>query len=124
MRDRTGEEWAAAMGAIASMIDRSKKAQQNCSPGTAQHTLQKNRIHALMVASSLIERELTGRAEVAFGKDDLERAVAPLASLMSKSEKARQKLAPDTWQHAMLSDNLKALSNAAPLLEKALRGCE
>ena len=36
----------------------------------------------------------------------------PLASLLGKSEKAQQKLAPGTWQHAMLRDNLKALRHA------------
>lgn len=33
----------------------------------------------------------------------------PLLSLIGKSEKAQQKLAPGTWQHAMLRDNLEAL---------------
>lgn len=34
---------------------------------------------------------------------------APLQSLISKSEKALQKLAPGSWQHAMLHDHLAAL---------------
>lgn len=40
----------------------------------------------------------------------------PLTSLISKSEKARRKLAPGTWQHRMLGDNLRALRLAAALM--------
>ena len=41
-----------------------------------------------------------------------------MASLISKSEKALQKLSPGTWQHAMLQNNLKALHIAFALLNK------
>jgi hypothetical protein len=43
-------------------------------------------------------------------------AAAPIASLIAKSEKARHKFAPGTWQHAMLSDNLDALRIATTLM--------
>lgn len=48
--------------------------------------------------------------------DELRGALAPLASLLSKSEKAQLKVAADTWQHAMLADNIRALRMALPLL--------
>ena len=41
----------------------------------------------------------------------------PLASLISKSEKAQQKLTPKTWQHSMLCKNLKALHLAYALMK-------
>ncbi len=50
--------------------------------------------------------------------DKLQEARRPLASLISKSEKAQQKLAPETWQHRMLQDNLKALHIASALMNK------
>jgi hypothetical protein len=50
--------------------------------------------------------------------DYVQDALRPIASLISKSEKAQQKLAPGTWQHAMLRDNLKALCIASALLNK------
>jgi hypothetical protein len=50
--------------------------------------------------------------------DDLREALQPIASLISKSEKAQQKLAPGTWQHTMLRDNLKALRHASALMNK------
>jgi hypothetical protein len=43
-------------------------------------------------------------------------AAAPIASLIAKSEKARHKFTPGTWQHAMLSDNLDALYMATALM--------
>lgn len=42
----------------------------------------------------------------------------PIASLISKSEKAVLKLTPETWQHTMLTDNLKALHMGAALLNQ------
>ncbi len=50
--------------------------------------------------------------------DELQEALRPIASLISKSEKAQQKLAPGTWQHTMLRDNLKALHHASTLMNK------
>lgn len=50
--------------------------------------------------------------------DDLQEALRPIASLISKSEKAQQKLAPGTWHHRMLRDNLKALNIAFALMKK------
>ena len=48
--------------------------------------------------------------------DDVPEALRPIASLISKSEKAQLKLAPGTWQHTMLRDNLKALRHAFALM--------
>lgn len=44
-------------------------------------------------------------------------ALRPLASLISKSEKAQQKLKPGSWQHTMLAQNLKALRFATAHLQ-------
>ncbi|KQV47538.1 MULTISPECIES: hypothetical protein [unclassified Duganella] len=46
------------------------------------------------------------------------KALAPILSLISKSEKAQQKVAPGTWQHAMLGANLKALHIAVILFNE------
>lgn len=114
--DRPGEaDTERALRAIASMVERSEKAQARFAPGTAQHTLLENRINALGVASALVGQSPAGHPRAA-----LEKARAPIASLIGKSEKALGKLAPGSWQHAMLEENLWALRLAAPLLEKAL----
>ncbi len=48
--------------------------------------------------------------------NELDEALRPLASLISKSEKAQRHVAPETWQHAMLQDNLTALRHAYALM--------
>lgn len=48
--------------------------------------------------------------------DDLQGILRPMVSLISKSEKAQQKLAPGSWQHTMLRDNLRALRLALELM--------
>lgn len=50
--------------------------------------------------------------------DELQEALRPIASLISKSEKAKQKLTPGTWPHAMLRDSLNALHIASALMNK------
>ena len=49
---------------------------------------------------------------------ELQKARGPIASLIGKSEKALQKLAPETWQHRMLQENLAALRSASALMER------
>jgi predicted nucleic acid-binding Zn-ribbon protein len=50
--------------------------------------------------------------------DELQDVLRPIASLINKSEKASQKLAPGMWQHTMLRDNIKALQLAFALLNQ------
>ena len=122
MDDFTRADMEEALRAIASMINRTEKAQEKFAQGTSQHTLQMNRLKALHIASSLIAKGLTGNDVMeCYTEEDLKNALAPITSLISKSEKARVKLAQGTWQHTMLSNNLKALHIALPMLTKALR---
>ena len=109
MNDFTKVELGEALSAITSMISRTEKTEGKFAQGTSQQTLQRNRLLALNIASSLVLKELAERDELAcYSKEDLEKALAPIASLISKSEKAQQKLAQGTWQHKMLGNNLKA----------------
>jgi hypothetical protein len=59
--------------------------------GSAQHTLQVNRLKALMVAQKVDQGEPVL-------SEELNHAVIPLGSLISKSEKALLKLKPESWQ--------------------------
>jgi hypothetical protein len=51
--------------------------------------------------------------------EEVSEARAPIASLLGKSEKAQRKVAADTWQHAMLDGNIRALRVALPLIGEA-----
>jgi hypothetical protein len=121
MDNSTREDLEEALAAMASMIGKTEPVKRRFAPGTSQHTLQKNRLAALKITSSLISKELEQSYVSDFGEEDLRNAHAPIASLISKCEKARNKLAPGTCQHTMLSNNLKALHIASPLLTKALQ---
>lgn len=57
-----------------------------------------------------------------YSRDEIQEALRPLESLISKSEKAQQKLKPGTWQHTMLRDNQKALHLASALMEEGAGG--
>ena len=110
-----------ACNAITSMIDRSENVKAKFAEGTSQCTLQRNRINALKIAFALVDAELTGNKMLnTYSQDDLEKAVAPIKSLISKSEMAIGKLARGTWQYKMLDDNIKALYVALSLWEKLL----
>lgn len=118
-RTVTKKDMEEALQAIASMISRSEEAQGKLAQGTSQHTLLKNRIKALRIASSLITNELAGHDTTEYTIEELKEAFKPIVSLISKSEKARMKLLQGTWQHTMLCDNLKALYIASPLITRA-----
>jgi len=51
-----------------------------------------------------------------YADNEIQAALAPISSLISKSEKAQSKLAPGTWQHTRLQENLFALRVAMALL--------
>jgi len=121
MDNFTNEDLEEALLATASMISKTGAVKERFAPGTSQHTLQKNRLEAVNIASALISKELAVNDVLDYTREDLGKALAPIASLAGKSEKAQNKLAPGTWQHTMLSNNLKALHIAATLLTKALR---
>lgn len=123
MDDFTEKDMKEALRSITSMISRTEKAKEKFAQGTSQHTLQKNRLKALHIALSLTSKglaEAESNTVDCYSEEDLKNALAPITSLISKSEKARAKLVQGTWQHTMLGNNLKALHIALPLLMKAL----
>ena len=56
--------------------------------------------------------------------DEFQDAIQPITSLISKSEKAQQKLTPGTWQHTMLQENLRALHIAFALMSRRTDGAD
>lgn len=68
--------------------------------------------------------EAQGRSMADSTTAEMPAALRPLASLIAKSEKARQKLAPGSWQHSALRENLRALRLALALLSDGTDGAE
>ena len=56
--------------------------------------------------------------------DELQEVIQSITSLISKSEKAQQKLTPGTWQHTMLHENLRALHIAFALMNRSSNGAD
>lgn len=123
MENLTEKDLEAALQALSSMISRTENVKTKFKEGSSQHSLQRNRLAALKIASFLISQELGESPGDLPTEEELQKARAPIASLLSKSEKAQQKLAPGTWQHTMLEANLRALAIAAQLLDRVLEGC-
>lgn len=57
-----------------------------------------------------------------FSKDDLDKALRTLASLLNKCEKAQQGFAPGTSQATLLKNRIHALQIAIALINNALKG--
>ena len=53
-----------------------------------------------------------------YSEEKLQELLKPIVSLISKSEKAQQKLTEGIWQYTMLQNNLKALRYAFKLMSK------
>lgn len=106
--------------AIASMIQRTEMALTKFTPGTAQHSLLTNRLQALEIAGALIAADGGVDDEVAYDQPALEKAEAPLTSLLTKSTKSRTKVKAGSWQHKMLDENIAALERALALLTDKL----
>ena len=92
---------------IGSLISKSEKAQQKLASGTWQHTMLRDNLKALHVASALLNKE-TGNTH-SLTQDDLKTASHTLASMISKTQKAQAKFSSGTSQHTLLQNRLKAL---------------
>ena len=103
---------------IASLINKSEKAQQKLAPGTWQHTMLGDNLRALHIASALMNKETHNTNS--FRQDDLQEALQAFASMISKAEKAQAKFTPGTSQHTLQRNRLKALRAAEALIKVEL----
>ena len=105
-------------GAIASLISKSEKALQKLRPGTWQHSMLQDNLEALRIASELMNKETNSTGN--FTRDDLQKALRALASMVSKTEKAQAKFSPGISQHTLLRNRLKVLRIAEALIKAEL----
>ena len=115
MDNYTTGELQEALRPIASLISKSQKAQQKLVPGTWQHTMLRDNLRALHIASVLMNKETDDTAS--FTQDDLEEALAAFTSMISKTDKAQAKFTPGTSQYTLLANRLKALQIAEALIK-------
>lgn len=121
MDNFTKEDLEKALPTMASMISRSEKIQKKFKEGSSQLSLNRNRLKALYISSSLIEKELKGDFSINnFTKEDLEKALRPITSTISKCEKVQIKLKEGTPQSSLTRNMLKALYISLSLITKEL----
>ena len=118
MDNYTTDELQEALRPIASLISKSEKAQQKLAPGTWQHTMLRDNLKALHIASALMNKETDDTKS--FTPDDLQEALRAFASMISRTDKAQAKFTPGTSQHALQRNRLKALRIAEALIKAEL----
>lgn len=106
MNQYTKEELLEALQVVSSTIKNCEKMHQKFAEGTSQHTLLKNRIKAMYISKVLIENE---NVEYKYTKEELEKAIAPVSSVISKCEKAQLKAVEGTSNHTRLKKIIKAM---------------
>jgi hypothetical protein len=114
----TTDELQEALRPIASLISKSEKAQQKLAPGTWQHTMLRDNLKALHIASALMKKPSDDTDR--FTRDDLQEALRALASIISKTDKAQAKFTLGTSQHTLQRNRLKALRLAEELIKVEL----
>lgn len=106
MKQYTREELTEALQVIDSTIKNCEKIQPKFAEGTSQYTLLKNRIKALYISKLLIENQ---NVMERYTKEELIEAVAPVSSIISKSEKAQMKFAEGTGHHTRLKKIINSM---------------
>jgi hypothetical protein len=113
----TADELREALRPIASLISKSEKAQQKLAPGTWQHTMLRDNLRALYIASALMnEADDTHVAT----REELREALDALASMISRTECTQTKFSPGTSQHTLQRNRLNALRIAEALTRAEL----
>ena len=118
MDNYTTDELQEALRPIASLISKSEKAQQKLAPGTWQHTMLRDNLKALHIASALMNK--ASHDTDSFTRDDLQEALRAFASMISKTDKAQAKFTPGTSQHTLQRNRLQALRLAEALIKVEL----
>lgn len=118
MDNYTTDELQEALRPIVSLISKSEKAQQKLAPGTWQHTMLRDNLKALHIASALMNKKTDDTNR--FTRDDLHEALRALASMISKTDDVQVKFAPGTSQHTLQRNRLKALRLAEALIKAEL----
>lgn len=113
MKRYTEEDLATAKEVIASLISECDKMLPRYPEGTAQHTLLKNRIKALLIPKALMPGE---NAADKYTEPELTKALPPIISIRTKCEKALPGLASNVHQRNRLEHIIKAMRIAESLL--------
>lgn len=130
MNNYTKDEMTAALREVSSTINKCEKIHGKFAEGTSQHTLLKNRIKAMYISKLLIENELSRRETTQssefqirqvrehYTKEELQLALPPVISIISKCEKAQVKFVEGTSHHTRFKNIISAMHISKALIEK------
>lgn len=116
MSEFSSDEIREALRPIASLTSKSEKALLKLAPGSWQHTMLRDNIAALHIASALLSGESDGSDRALA---ELDEALKAVASMVQRTEDAQRKFAPGTSQHSLQRNRLKSLHVAREALEQA-----
>ena len=100
---------------LVSLISKSEKALQKLTPGTWQHSMLRDNLKALHIASILMSNRTDPSDR--WTRDDLQESLQALASMIGKTVKAKARFSPGTSQHTLLRNRLKSLRLAQQLIQ-------
>lgn len=107
------EEYQEVYPPIASLMSKSEKALQKLTADSWQHTMLRDNIKALKIASTMMQNE-----NLDWTQNELQDALRALAVMVDKTEKALGKFHEKTSQHSLLRNRFHALRTAARLLQE------
>lgn len=117
MNNISPEERKNALTVISATISNCEKMQPKFDVGTSQSSLLRNRIKALEISKCLIADD--GGIET-YTRDELERALPPVISIIHKTEKAQSKYEESSTQHRRLMPVINAMHISKVLIEEEL----
>ena len=118
MSSPTTDRLHEALRPIASLISKSEKAQQKLASGSWQHTMLRDNLKALHIATALMKTNT--RDADSFTRDDLQESLRAVASMIGKAEKAQEHFSPGTSQHTLQQNRLNAMRIAEDLIKVKL----
>lgn len=117
MSNCSEKELSDALKIISSTISKCEKAQLKFAVGTSQHSLLKNRIKALYISQSLVLND--GSIKI-YTHEELTKALPPVTSIISKTEKAQSKYEKEGAQYRRFEPIIKAMQISETLIKKEL----
>jgi hypothetical protein len=106
MKIYSQEELQAALKVISSSISKCEKILPKFREGTSQHSLLINRIKALTISKYLLENDDRIKKYI---RDDFDKALQPIISIINKTEKAQVKYDVGSTQYKLFSQIIEAM---------------
>lgn len=117
MEKYSAQELQQALQIVTSTIKNCEKIQPKFEEGTSQHSLLKNRIKALYISKALLEGEDIAKV---YSKEDLDNALPPIISIISKSENGIKKFQEGHSTYTRFKKIIDAMNLCKALLSEAI----